>query len=41
MSSDKRNPSGKAPKPKIVSGGTTVRLGQTKPAKRGGSGGKG
>lgn len=32
---------GKAPKPKIKSGGTTVRLGKTAPARRGNAGGKG
>lgn len=32
---------GKAPKPRIKSGGTTLRAGQTKPSKRGNKGGKG
>lgn len=32
---------GVAPKSKIVTGGTTVRLGTTKPSKRGNKGGKG
>lgn len=32
---------GIAPKPRRVTGGTTVRLGKTKPARRGNQGGKG
>lgn len=32
---------GKAPAPKIVSGGTTTRLGRNAPARRGNRGGKG
>lgn len=36
-----KNPSGKAPKPRIKSGGTTVRLGSKAPARRGNQGGKG
>ena len=32
---------GKAPKPKIKTGGSTVRLGKLKPNKRGAKGGKG